>query len=84
MEDHNLVIKLSSPLQIDILDQHRTDLLQHLRTKLKNYKIKLSAHLVQDDSKKMIYTPQEKFDHLAEKHPLLRDLKDRLGLDPDL
>jgi len=29
-------------------------------------------------------TPKEKFEHLAAKNPVLKELKDRLGLDPDL
>jgi len=35
------------------------------------------------DTKKVIYTNREKFEHLAEKNPNLLELKERLGLDPD-
>jgi hypothetical protein len=33
--------------------------------------------------KKVIYTSREKFDYLVEKNPVLKELKDRLGLDTD-
>jgi len=35
------------------------------------------------ETKKIAYTNKEKFDHLAEKNPALRELKERLGLDAD-
>jgi len=37
----------------------------------------------ESDKKKIAYTNKEKFDLLAEKNPLLKELKERLGLDPD-
>lgn len=42
----------------------------------------MGEHTVVDD-KKVIYTNREKFDHLVEKNPKLKDLKERLGLDTD-
>lgn len=32
---------------------------------------------------KMIYTNKEKFEAMAEKNPLLNELRDKFGLDPD-
>ena len=55
-----------------------------LREKLKNNSITLvGVTIEQGDHRKVIYTPREKFDYLLEKNPLLRELKDRLGLDTD-
>ena len=34
-------------------------------------------------SKKVAYTNKEKFDHLAEKNPVLNQLKEKFGLDAD-
>ena len=39
--------------------------------------------LVTEEGKKVYYTPREKFDYLVEKNPILKELKDRLGLDTD-
>jgi DNA polymerase-3 subunit gamma/tau len=30
-----------------------------------------------------MYTSRDKFEYLLEKNPALREMKDRLGLDPD-
>ncbi len=35
------------------------------------------------DAKRIAYTNKEKFDLLAEKNPLLKEMKERLGLDTD-
>jgi DNA polymerase-3 subunit gamma/tau len=36
------------------------------------------------EARKTLYTSQEKFKYLAEKHPSLLDLKNKLGLDLDV
>ena len=36
-----------------------------------------------DSSRPMIYTNQEKFSYLIENNPMLKELKDRFGLDAD-
>jgi len=43
----------------------------------------LEAELEMEESKRVIYTPSEKFKYLAEKHPTLKILQEKLGLDPD-
>jgi hypothetical protein len=30
-----------------------------------------------------MYTPRDKFEYLLNKNPLIKEMKDRLGLDPD-
>jgi hypothetical protein len=61
----------------------RTELLIFLRGKLENDLITISSTMRAADEKKRPYTPKEKFEHMIEKQPLLQELKDRLGLDPD-
>ncbi|GJM29102.1 MAG: DNA polymerase III subunit gamma/tau [Cyclobacteriaceae bacterium] len=76
-------IKLNSSVQIDTVDRLKSDLMPFLRNKLDNDGLKLEAELELDDSKPLIYTPAEKFNYLAEKHPNLKRLQEKLGLDPD-
>ena len=76
-------IKLNSSVQIDTVDRLKSDLMPFLRDKLKNDGLKLEAELEIDESKPLIYTPAEKFKYLAEKHPELKVLQEKLGLDPD-
>jgi len=83
VEDHIIQVKLRSPLQKDILERFRADLLQHLRQSLQNRKINIKTTLVKDEKQKVIYTTQEKYDHLVKKNPKLENLKDKFGLDTE-
>jgi len=83
IDDTTIRLTLTNSVKEVILDKFRSDLMHHLKSNLKNGDIKLITDLLEEESKKMIYTNKEKFDHLAEKNPLLLKLKDKLGLDPD-
>lgn len=76
-------LSLTSPLQEDLINDFRTEIVQYLRENLRSNSIQISTQVVKPEAKKMIYTPQEKFNYLAEKQPFLLELKERLGLDPD-
>lgn len=82
-EDFNIEIKLTNPFQEETLNSLKTELIVFLREKLNNDKITLSSRMAAEETKKRLYTTREKFDHLVEKHPLLLELKEKLGLDPD-
>jgi DNA polymerase-3 subunit gamma/tau len=66
-----------------MLDNIKGELTGFLREKLRNNSIQVSGHVQTGEEKKVIYTNREKFEFLAEKNAMLRDLKDRLGLDTD-
>jgi hypothetical protein len=50
---------------------------------LQNDILKVELEKLESESKKMIYTNKEKFDHLAAKHPAVKLLQEKLSLDPD-
>ena len=80
----NLVtIPLTNSIEEPLLQNIRAQLNSYLREKLDNHSISVVGVLLEAGSKKMAYTNKEKFDHLAEKNPALRELKERLGLDTD-
>jgi DNA polymerase-3 subunit gamma/tau len=83
VDELTVQIKLNSSVQIDTVDRLKSDLLPFLRDKLQNDGLKLEAELEMDESKRVMYTPSEKFKYLAEKHPALKVLQEKLGLDPD-
>jgi len=83
VDELTVQIKLNSSVQLDTVDRLKSDLLPFLRDKLKNDGLRLEAELEMDESKRVMYTPSEKFKYLAEKHPALKVLQERLGLDPD-
>lgn len=83
LEDTTIVLRLLNPVQETLLNGLKSELTGYLRERLRNGAILVRGQIVQTQGKKTIYTAREKFDHLAEKNPALRELKDRLGLDTD-
>ncbi len=81
LKENTILLKLDSQIQLSQLNDFKPVLLEHLRKSLKNFSIELQAEVAPQEGKKMIYTSQEKFNYLAEKHPVLQDLKAKLGLD---
>ena len=77
-------ITLANHIEIDSLDKIRTELLSFLRDKLSNDNIDIVAEVSEEEKDRKAYTNSEKFEKLIEKQPLLKELKDRLGLDPNL
>ena len=76
-------LELSNPLQEDILEEIKSDLVQFLRNKLENDSIMVETRLRKENGKKMLYTNREKLDHIADKNPVVKDLQKKLGLDPE-
>ena len=76
-------ITLMSPLQEDTLTSVKAELLQRLRKRLDNAAITLEVTLNREEHQRRPYTPAEKLNYLAEKHPYVRELAERLALDPD-
>lgn len=83
MKDNLVIVHLHNPVQESLLETLKSDLLTFLREKLNNSAIQLTGELKPHDEKKVLYTNRDKFDHLVEKNPALKDLKERLGLDTD-
>ena len=76
-------LALANHLEIDALNSVKQELTAYLRDKLKNDYIDVIADVNEEKVEKKAYTNADKFEKMMEKQPLLRELKDRLGLDPD-
>ncbi len=83
LENSLIVVQLLSPVHETMLNNIKSELTAFLREKLRNNAIQVTGNVEISEGKKVIYTNREKFDFLADKNPLLRELKDRLGLDTD-
>jgi hypothetical protein len=83
VRDKLIVVNLLSPVHETMLNNLKVELTAFLRDKLKNSSLQVTGELTKTDDKKVIYTNKEKFDYLADKNPILKELKDRLGLDTD-
>jgi hypothetical protein len=83
LDGHKVVVKLSNDVLNITFNHLKAELQGFLRKALKNKKIILEAEVEETAREDMIYTNKEKFAHLAKKYPVLKDLQDKLGLDPD-
>jgi DNA polymerase-3 subunit gamma/tau len=84
-EFHNnqITIHLTNPIEEPLLLSIKTGLVEFLRAKLNNNSIQVTSVLQEFQSNRIAYTNKDKFDYLAEKNPILLQLKERFGLDPD-
>jgi DNA polymerase-3 subunit gamma/tau len=80
-EDLRIKLTLPNSFQSLTIEALQQELLTHLREKLNNGNIMLITEVEKTENKKLIYTNSEKFEYLAGKYPLLRDLKSHLDLD---
>lgn len=83
VEEVKILLKLTNAVKLNILDRFRPDLMTYLKSRLNNGQVELITQLIEEESSRVPYTNKEKFEYLAEKKPILHDLKNRLGLDPD-
>jgi DNA polymerase III subunit gamma/tau len=80
---HLITIHLTNPIEEPLLLSIKTGLVEFLRLKLNNNSIQVTGVLQEFQSNKIAYTNKDKFDYLAQKNPILLQLKEKFGLDPD-
>ena len=83
MNENKITIQLANLVEEPLLQGIRTQLTAYLRDKLNNSNINVFGVMQAIETKRVAYTNKEKFDYLAEKNPILLELKERLGLDTD-
>jgi DNA polymerase-3 subunit gamma/tau len=89
MSTHTPILndKFQIQLKVDNLSQEeevrvfRTEIHSYLRKELRNGAIELLTKIIKDKKEKKAYTPEEKFNKLAEDNPTLLRLKKELDLD---
>ncbi len=77
-------IKVENEVQVQHFnEQLRMEVLGTLRERLQNYAIDIALDVTiqENGDKKLLYTQSDKFDFLVQKHPILGELKQKLGLD---
>ena len=77
-------IKVENEVQVQHFnEQLRMEVLGTLRERLQNYAIDivLDVTVQENGDKKLLYTQADKYDFLVQKHPILGELKQKLGLD---
>jgi hypothetical protein len=85
LQGNTVIIPLSNPIEEPLLQNMRTSMITFLRDRLGNSSLMVVGKLQEiAPSQNMPYTNKDRFEHLASKNPVLRDMKERFGLDPDL
>ncbi len=82
-EGSDVLIFLSSQLEVSFLEKFETDLIQFLRTQLSNDHIVLNKQVAQIEETKKLYTSKDIYDYMVKQNPKLKELKEKLGLDFD-
>ncbi|NVJ47769.1 MAG: hypothetical protein HWE07_11600 [Cytophagia bacterium] len=83
VEDKHITVPIANEALEPTFERFRADLLLFLRDSLQNDHISLSSEIREIEKGKMLYTDREKFEHLKKKYPALKDLQEKLGLDPE-
>src|SRR5690606_25261786 len=78
--DFNIGVVIENPIQQDLLNASKIDMLNQLRTNLRNFAIDLVPIEVKGDSARKPYTAQEKYQAMAAKNPALDVLRKTFNL----
>lgn len=83
LEDMTIILPLDNSIQTSQLIEYKESIMLFLRQKLQNYTVNLDARVEKQQNAELLYTSQQKFDHLLKENPILKELKERLGLEID-
>jgi len=83
LKGNTITVYLTNPIEEPLLQGMKSELVAFLREQINNSTLQVESEMHQTNVKRKAYTNKEKFDYLAEKNPQLKELQQRLGLDPD-
>jgi DNA polymerase-3 subunit gamma/tau len=82
-EQNEITLHLENHVMMNQFTSLRPSLLAELKKELGNRSVKLKAEVIEVQDENKMYTSQDKFNYLADKYPMLVDMRQRLGLDMD-
>jgi len=83
-DQHVIRLAVDNPIQIDQFNAFRSEFLTELRQRTGYLRLNVHPVLVeQAPTARKLYTSADKFEYLADKFPILLDMKQKLGLDTD-
>ncbi|HVX00409.1 MAG TPA: DNA polymerase III subunit gamma/tau [Candidatus Babeliaceae bacterium] len=87
MDDNCIEIMTYNPIQQRFIEAERAELIEHLQTYFNNrfltYKVLVTEKEPEAAEKEVHLTTKEKYLKIIEEYPLVKELKDRLGLELD-
>jgi DNA polymerase-3 subunit gamma/tau len=78
-----ILIELENPVQEDVLNSIKPDILEYMRQSLANYSINIKAKVMEGNYTKKAFTINEKLQYLIDQNPMIAEFKKRFGLDTD-
>lgn len=80
-ENYTLELHLENEIQDSYFQESKGEILKFIREKLNNYSVQFEVKIIKNARQLEPYSPQEKFQYMAEKNPHLLLLKQKLDLD---
>ena len=74
-------VVVNNPMQEQKLLEERINILNALRVKLRNNEIEMQVRISENNEKKLAFTPNERFNLMAEENEALMKLKNDFGLE---
>jgi DNA polymerase-3 subunit gamma/tau len=85
IEGSILKLSLAGNVEDMLFQSLKTSLITFLRDRTGNSSLLIQTEIVEQPvGERKYHTLKEKFENLAEKNPVLKEMKERFGLDPDL
>ncbi|MDF3076609.1 MAG: polymerase subunit gamma/tau [Sphingobacteriaceae bacterium] len=83
LDDFQIEVQVENKIQENTLMLEKIDLLNFLRTELKNFAIDIVSRQAEQSTKKKLYTSSEKYQHMVEKNPKLEEFRRKFNLGID-
>ncbi|WP_207423523.1 DNA polymerase III subunit gamma/tau [Desertivirga brevis] len=80
LDNYKIEVIIENKIQEMTLSVEKVDLLNYLRTTLRNFDIDIVTRQIEKNEKRRLYTSVEKYQALAEKNPMLEEFKRRFNL----
>ncbi len=85
LDNYVISISIENPLQYDEIFRYKNEITLFLRKELRNDQVSIKTELIEGVKEtRRPYTDNEKFDFIADKAPVLKIMKDQLGLELDM
>ncbi|MCD4730910.1 MAG: DNA polymerase III subunit gamma/tau [Bacteroidales bacterium] len=79
--NHKIEFTVDTKIQKKEIEDRFIEFIPMIKENLNNFHIQIDINVTKIESNQKPYTPQEKFNKMAEKNPALKKLKDQLGLE---
>ncbi|PSR53675.1 DNA polymerase III, subunit gamma and tau [Adhaeribacter arboris] len=79
--NNEILLAVENHVQIEQFNAFRADFLAALRNRLRNNRLNVKIEVKTQEEGLKLYTSIDKYNYLAERYPILPEIKKRLGLD---